>query len=148
MIGWLLVAHAGLARELLTSAEMIVGKIELAEAIGIGPDAKVDGIREAIVEAIKTVGADGVIIMTDMFGGTPSNMGLSFLEENRVEVLTGVNLLSKKIGETRLFRNLCVVVRDRLVRRSAATPPRGPSSALTLRKIHVSYNCYITQGRL
>ncbi len=92
MIGLLLVAHAGLARELLTSAEMIVGKIELAEAIGIGPDAKVDGIREAIVEAIKTVGADGVIIMTDMFGGTPSNMGLSFLEENRVEVLTGVNL--------------------------------------------------------
>jgi PTS system mannose-specific IIA component len=52
----------------------------------------VEGIREAIVEAIKTVGADGVIIMTDMFGGTPSNMGLSFLEENRVEVLTGVNL--------------------------------------------------------
>jgi len=92
MIGLLLVAHAGLARELLTAAEMIVGKIELAEAIGIGPDAGVDGIREAIVAAIKTVGADGVIIMTDMFGGTPSNMGLSFLEENRVEVLTGVNL--------------------------------------------------------
>ncbi len=92
MIGLLLVAHAGLARELLTAAEMIVGKIELAEAIGIGPDARVDGIRETIVEAIKTVGADGVIIMTDMFGGTPSNMGLSFLEENRVEVLTGVNL--------------------------------------------------------
>ena len=67
MIGLLLVAHAGLARELLTSAEMIVGKIELAEAIGIGPDAGVEGIREAIVEAIKTVGADGVIIMTDMF---------------------------------------------------------------------------------
>lgn len=92
MIGLLLVAHAGLARELLTAAEMIVGKIELAEAIGIGHDAGVDGIREAIVAAIKTVGADGVIIMTDMFGGTPSNMGLSFLEENRVEVLTGVNL--------------------------------------------------------
>jgi mannose PTS system EIIA component len=92
MIGLLLVAHAGLARELLSAAEMIVGKIEMAEAVGIGPDAQVDAIREAIDGAIKTIGAEGTIIMTDMFGGTPSNMGLSFLEENRVEVLTGVNL--------------------------------------------------------
>lgn len=92
MIGLLVVAHAGLARELLTAAEMIVGKIEMAEAVGIGPDDKVDAIREAISGAIGKVGGDGVIIMTDMFGGTPSNMGLSFLEENRVEVLTGVNL--------------------------------------------------------
>ncbi len=92
MIGLLLVTHAGLARELLTAAEMIVGKIEMAEAIGIGPEVGVDGIRESIVEALKAVDGDGVIIMTDMFGGTPSNMSLSFLEENRVEVLTGVNL--------------------------------------------------------
>ena len=92
MIGLLIVAHAGLARELLTAAEMIGGEIELAEAIGIGPTDKVDAIREAIVGAIDRVGGEGVIIMTDMFGGTPSNMGLSFLDENRVEVLTGVNL--------------------------------------------------------
>ncbi|MCM2358383.1 MAG: PTS sugar transporter [Geobacteraceae bacterium] len=92
MIGLLLVAHAGLARELLTAAEMIAGKIELAEAVGIDPADQVDAIREAIAGAISKVGADGLIIMTDMFGGTPSNMGLSFLEENRVEVLTGVNL--------------------------------------------------------
>ena len=92
MIGLLLAAHAGLARELLTAAEMIVGEIPMAEAIAISPDDKVDGIREAIAGAIGRIGAEGVIIMTDMFGGTPSNMGLSFLEENRVEVLTGVNL--------------------------------------------------------
>lgn len=92
MIGLLLVAHAGLARELLTAAEMIVGKIELAEAVGIGANDQVDANREAIAGAIEKVGRDGVIIMTDMFGGTPSNMGLSFLEENRIEVLTGVNL--------------------------------------------------------
>jgi PTS system mannose-specific IIA component len=92
MIGLLLVAHAGLARELLTAAEMIVGKIEMAEAVGIGADDPVDVIRESIAGAIQKIGAGGVLIMTDMFGGTPSNMGLSFLEENRVEVLTGVNL--------------------------------------------------------
>ena len=92
MIGLLLVAHAGLARELLTAAEMIVGKTDMVEAVGIGPNDPVDEIREAISGAIQKVGKDGVIIMTDMFGGTPSNMGLSFLDENRVEVLTGVNL--------------------------------------------------------
>ena len=92
MIGLLVVAHAGLARELLTAAEMIVGKIEMAEAVGVGTEVQVDAIRETIEGAIRAFGADGVIIMTDMFGGTPSNMGLSFLEEGRVEVLTGVNL--------------------------------------------------------
>jgi mannose PTS system EIIA component len=92
MIGLVLVTHAGIARELLDAAEIIMGEIELAEAVGIKPDDPVDGIRDAIAGAIKKVGDDGVIIMTDMFGGTPSNMSLSFLEESRIEVLTGVNL--------------------------------------------------------
>jgi mannose PTS system EIIA component len=92
MIGLILVAHAGLARELLAAAEMIVGKIDRAEAVGISPDDQVEVIHGAISGAMQKVGQDGAIIMTDMFGGTPSNMGLSFLDENRVEVLTGVNL--------------------------------------------------------
>lgn len=92
MIGLLLVTHAGLAEELLVAAEMIVGKIEKAEAIGIKADAKVDGIMTDIKGAIGKVSEKGVIIMTDMFGGTPSNVSLSFLDENKVEVLTGVNL--------------------------------------------------------
>ncbi len=92
MIGLVLVTHAGLARELLTAAEMIMGKIEQAEAVCIEPDAKVEDIREAITGAIRTVAGGQVIIMTDMFGGTPSNMSLSFLEDSRVEVVTGVNL--------------------------------------------------------
>lgn len=92
MIGLVLVTHAGLARELLAAAEMIVGPLEMAEAVGIQPGDNVDAIRLSIVSAIDTVKADGVLMMTDMFGGTPSNMSLSFLEENRVEVLTGVNL--------------------------------------------------------
>ncbi len=92
MIGLVLVAHGGIARELLEAAEVIMGKIERAEAVGIKPDDSVDAIRDAISGAIKKVTGNGVIIMTDMFGGTPSNMSLSFLQENQVEVLTGVNL--------------------------------------------------------
>ena len=92
MIGLLLVAHAGVAGELLAAAEMIVGKLELAEAVGIGKDASAVAVMASIKEAVARVSGDGAIIMTDMFGGTPSNMSISFLEEGRVEVLTGVNL--------------------------------------------------------
>ncbi len=92
MIGLVLVAHAGMAREFLEAAELIMGKIECVEAVGIRPDDPVDRIRDAITTAINKVDGEGVIIMTDMFGGTPSNMSLSFLQENHVEVLTGVNL--------------------------------------------------------
>jgi PTS system mannose-specific IIA component len=92
MVGLVLVAHAGLARELLSAAEMIVGEMGLAEAVGISPDDSVDKIRDNVTAAIKKVSGEGVIIMTDMFGGTPSNMSLSFLKDNIVEVLTGVNL--------------------------------------------------------
>ncbi len=92
MIGLILVAHAGIARELLEAAELIMGKVERVEAVGIRPDDPVDLIRDAITSAIKKVDGEGVIIMTDMFGGTPSNMSLSVLQENHVEVLTGVNL--------------------------------------------------------
>jgi len=92
MIGLVLVAHAGIAQEFLVAAEMIMGKIEGVEAVSIKPDDQVDLIRDAIAGAIKKVDSDGVIIMTDMFGGTPSNMSLSFLQENHIEVLTGINL--------------------------------------------------------
>lgn len=92
MIGLVLVTHAGLASELKRAAEMIVGKMENVETIGIEPDDSVDKIRDAIAAAIGKVSGTGVIVMTDMFGGTPSNMSLSFLDESKVEVLTGVNL--------------------------------------------------------
>ena len=92
MTGLVLVTHAGLARELLAAAEIIMGNIERAEAVCINASDPVEAIRDAITGAIGKVGGEGVIVMTDMFGGTPSNMSLSFLEDNRVEVLTGVNL--------------------------------------------------------
>jgi len=92
MIGLVVVAHAKLASELINAAEMIVGPMDGAVAVEIKPDDSVDTIRGALSSAMASVAADGIIIMTDMFGGTPSNMSLSFLEDNRVEVLTGVNL--------------------------------------------------------
>jgi mannose PTS system EIIA component len=92
MIGLLVVTHAGVAEELLAAAEMIVGKLELAEAIGIDPSASGATVMASIKEAVARVSEGGAIILTDMFGGTPSNMSLSFLEEGRVEVVTGVNL--------------------------------------------------------
>jgi PTS system mannose-specific IIA component len=92
MVGLVVVAHAGLARELLNAAEMIVGTIDCSEAIGIGSGDSAEQIMENVQKAIDRVSRNGVIIMTDMFGGTPSNLSLSFLRENEVEVLTGVNL--------------------------------------------------------
>ena len=92
MIGLVVVAHAKLAAELINAAEMIVGPIEGAVAVEIKADDSVDTIRSSLTSAMQSVSADGIIMMTDMFGGTPSNMSLSFLEDNRVEVLTGVNL--------------------------------------------------------
>jgi mannose PTS system EIIA component len=92
MIGLLVVAHSGLASELLKAAEMVVGPVSHAAAVGIEPSDSGEAVRKNIEAALREVSGDGAIIMTDMFGGTPSNVSLSFLQEGRVEVLTGVNL--------------------------------------------------------
>ncbi|HEX9006272.1 MAG TPA: PTS sugar transporter, partial [Bacteroidota bacterium] len=92
MTGLVLVTHAGLASALRRSAEMIVGAIEHCEQVEIAPDERPDVIMSRVVAAVEKVGADGAIIMTDLFGGTPSNMAMSFLKEGRVEVVTGANL--------------------------------------------------------
>ena len=93
MIGVLVVTHGQLAIELVKAAEMIVGALPRFVAVSIGWHDDVTSAREAIAQAIERVqGAEGVLILTDMFGGTPSNLGLTFLETNRVEVITGVNL--------------------------------------------------------
>ncbi|HWI41747.1 MAG TPA: PTS sugar transporter [Verrucomicrobiae bacterium] len=92
MIGLVVVAHAGLAVELVNAAEMVVGKIELAETVGVGASDDAGMIMDAISGAIRKVSGDGALVLADMFGGTPSNMSLSFLEAGRVEVVTGVNL--------------------------------------------------------
>lgn len=93
MVGVILVAHCNLASELVTVLESIVGKIEQCKPISFEQGFSPDATHKKISTAVKKVNSgDGVLILTDMFGGTPSNISLSFLEENAVEVLTGMNL--------------------------------------------------------
>jgi len=93
MIGAVVVSHGALATELVRAAGIIVGKIEGVVAVDISPVMSVEAVHDAVEGAVRTVDdGEGVLLLTDMFGGTPSNIGLSFLGTHRVEVLTGVNL--------------------------------------------------------
>jgi mannose PTS system EIIA component len=93
LIGALIVTHGNLAHELLNAAHQIEADVSGIEAVPLEWNASVDDAREKIREALGRVGHDrDVIIFTDMFGGTPSNISLSFLEKGRVEIVTGVNL--------------------------------------------------------
>ncbi len=94
MIGIVVVTHGQLARELVAAAEMITGDdIPNATSVSIGWHDGPEEARAAIVAALEEVrGDDGVVVLTDMFGGTPSNLALSLLQQGAVEVVTGVNL--------------------------------------------------------
>lgn len=94
MIGLVVAAHADLAGELLRTAEMIIGPLPRVATIGICREDSPEEVRARFAKAVAEAGQDGqgVLILTDMFGGTPSNIGYAFLEPQRVEVLTGVNL--------------------------------------------------------
>jgi len=93
MIPCLVITHGQLASELVASAEMIVGEIEHITALCIGWHEDVNEARDDVEQALKNAASEeGVIILTDMFGGTPSNLAMSFLKEGQIEVITGVNL--------------------------------------------------------
>ena len=92
MLGLLVVTHGRLAEELVQAATTIVGPVEGLEAVSIGWDDDVGKARKQIEDAVGRLGHEGVLILTDMFGGTPTNIALSLLEGGRVEVVTGVNL--------------------------------------------------------
>lgn len=93
MIGIMVVAHFNLAQEMAAAVELIVGKQQQFEAVGIFPEEDIEKIRGKIIQTLKMVDSgDGVLILTDMFGGTPSNISLSFLEDGRIELVSGVNL--------------------------------------------------------
>jgi PTS system mannose-specific IIA component len=94
MVGLVVATHGNLGTELLVSAQMIIGPVRNARAVTITQDSSMEGVRDAIAAAVSEVGTDGngVIIVTDMFGGTPANVSMTFLEPQLVEVLTGVNL--------------------------------------------------------
>ena len=93
MVGVIIVTHGQVGLEMLRTAQEIVGRIERAEAVTIEAAEKIERARTKIEAAIKRVNTGvGVLILTDMFGGTPSNLGLSFLDKGALEVVTGVNL--------------------------------------------------------
>ncbi|WP_102959558.1 PTS sugar transporter subunit IIA [Mangrovicella endophytica] len=93
MIGLVLVTHGQLATEFRHAVEHVVGPQSAFETISIGPEDDVERRRADIVEAVaRAEQGDGVIILTDMFGGTPSNLAISVMDGSRVDVLAGVNL--------------------------------------------------------
>jgi mannose PTS system EIIA component len=93
VIGVVVVTHGQLATELVNAAETIVGDLPRFAAVSIGWHDAVELAREEIAQTMARVDSgDGVMVLTDMFGGTPSNLAITFLAEGRVEVITGVNL--------------------------------------------------------
>jgi len=93
MIGLVLVTHGRLAEEFVAATEHVVGPQSQTRAICIGPDDDMEQRRQDILDAIGAVDdGDGVIVLTDMFGGTPSNLAISVMDKASVEVIAGVNL--------------------------------------------------------
>ena len=114
MIGVVVVTHGQLATELVNAAEMIVGDLPQFTAVSIGWHDEVNDAREDIAQAIERVRGDGsVLLLTDMFGGTPSNLAMTFLETDRIEVITGVNLpMLMKLASLTTSSNLLAVARE------------------------------------
>jgi PTS system mannose-specific IIA component len=114
MIGVIVVTHGQLANELVNAARTIVGEVPQFSAVSIGWHDDPTVARDAIASAIARLqSSDGVLILTDMFGGTPSNLGLTFLEVNRVEIITGVNLpMLIKLAHLQSSSDLLAVARE------------------------------------
>ena len=108
MIGLVLVTHGGLAREFLSAMEHIVGPQEQVQVMSIGPEDDMDQRRADIIDAVEQVDSgSGVILLTDMFGGTPSNLAISLLDNKMVEVIAGLNLpMLIKLASVRTGKSL------------------------------------------
>jgi PTS system mannose-specific IIA component len=104
MIGLVLVTHGSLANEFQLALEHVVGPQEQLDTISIGPDDDMEQRRQDILEAVGKVNSgSGTIILTDMFGGTPSNLSISIMEPGLIEVVAGVNLpMLIKLASVRL----------------------------------------------
>ena len=93
MIGLVLVTHGNLAREFISAMEHVVGPQENVTSVCIGPDDDMEQRRREIIDSVAKVDkGKGVAILTDMFGGTPSNLAISVLDQGKVEVIAGINL--------------------------------------------------------
>ena len=114
MIGLVLVTHGGLAVEFRAALEHVVGAQAGIETISIGPDDDVEQRRQDILDAVARVDTGtGVIILTDMFGGTPSNLAISVMHPGRVEVIAGLNLpMLIKLASVRAEKPLAAAISD------------------------------------
>ena len=108
MIGLVLVTHGSLANEFRAALEHVVGPQKALETVSIGPEDDMEARRSEIIAKVEAVdGGKGVILLTDMFGGTPSNLAISVMEPGRVDVIAGVNLpLLVKLASVRNDRSL------------------------------------------
>ena len=137
-VAGVIVTHGHLAGELLAAAEMIIGPISHITAVSIGWHDDVDAARDEVQRAITRVSQGaGVLLLTDMFGGTPTNIASMFLEEGAVEVVTGVNLpmvikLASSSAEDRLAeiaRKICDQGRQGIYLAGALLAPPSKSGA-------------------
>jgi PTS system mannose-specific IIA component len=103
MIGVVVVSHGRLAHEFVAAAQHVLGPQPQMRAVAIGPYDNMEERRADIIDAVRAVDSgDGVVILTDMFGGTPSNLAISVIHESRIEVIAGVNLpMLVKLAEIR-----------------------------------------------
>ncbi|WP_421981053.1 PTS sugar transporter subunit IIA [Roseibium sp.] len=112
MIGLVLVTHGRLAEEFKAALEHVVGPQEQVETISIGPDDDMEQRRQDILSAVEAANSgNGVVLLTDMFGGTPSNLAISVMDSKSVEVVAGVNLpMLIKLASVRADRELADAV--------------------------------------
>ncbi len=114
MIGLVLVTHGKLAVEFRAALEHVVGAQTQIETVSIGPDDDIERRRQDILDAVQRVNtSSGVILLTDMFGGTPSNLAISVMEAGKIEVIAGVNLpMLIKLASVRGERPLAEAIAD------------------------------------
>ncbi|MEK1887084.1 MAG: PTS sugar transporter subunit IIA [Phyllobacterium sp.] len=114
MIGLVLVTHGRLAEEFHHAVEHVVGQQEYLETVSIGADDDMEQRRRDIVDAVaRADNGSGVIILTDMFGGTPSNLAISVMESGKIEVIAGVNLpMLIKLSSVRLTNDMAASLRE------------------------------------
>jgi PTS system mannose-specific IIA component len=108
MIGVLVITHGNLGSELIKAAELIKGRLEGVQHASVNASRGTEDIKKEITTAVKKVDSgSGVLILTDLFGGTPSNISLSFLKSGKIEVVTGVNLpMLLKVSDLKEEKNL------------------------------------------
>ncbi len=108
MIGVLIITHGNVGDELIKATELIKGPSKVLMHVSVDPSKGVESLKKEINSAIKKLDkGQGVLILTDLFGGTPSNISLSFLKRDKVEVVTGVNLpMLLKVSDLRQEMNL------------------------------------------